>query len=256
MANGSLPKDGAGDAKPGIEDLQKYQLQKNREIVQLLKALATKPDLITARIPSTGQSVITAVLDVLPAKNLVVLDYGPNEALNRKLLEADRVVFTTRHDMVETRFGCAGVRRVKYNGGPAFAAAIPQSIMYYQRREYFRIKPLISHPVFCTVELTERPSLKLKVIDIGVKGLSLQDDAARLQAEAGELIEGCTLTLPANPSLKVDLEIRYTTPFVVKEGQATNRIGANFVGLKQKDEFTLQRFINMVQMEQNALSRG
>jgi hypothetical protein len=42
----------------------------------------------------------------------------------------------------------------------------------------------------------------------------------------------------------------------VKEGQATNRIGANFVGLKQKDEFTLQRFINMVQMEQNALSRG
>ncbi|MCB1761323.1 MAG: flagellar brake protein [Gammaproteobacteria bacterium] len=256
MANGSIPEGGAGNAKAGIEDLQKYLLQKNREIVQLLKALASKPDLITARIPSSSQSVITAVLDVLPAKNLVVLDYGPNESLNKKLLEADRVVFTTRHDMVETRFSCDGLRRVKYNNGPAFAAAIPQSIMYHQRRGYFRIKPLISHPVLCSLTLAEGVERKLKVIDIGVKGLALQDDAAQLEVEAGDLIGESTLALPANPSLKVDLEIRYTTPFVSKEGHSTHRVGAKFVGLKQREEFTLQRFINMVQMEQNALARG
>ncbi len=41
----------------------------------------------------------------------------------------------------------------------------------------------------------------------------------------------------------------------LKDGQATNRVGGKLTNLNQNDEFNLQRFINMVQIEQHAMSK-
>jgi len=256
MSNEFGPQANESGSKTGIEDLEQYLLRSRRAVLPLLNAMKKKPDLITARIPSSDLSVMTAVLEVLPKKNLVILDYGSNEKLNKKLLAEERIVFTTRHDMVETRFSCDNVKRVKYKGEPAFAALIPASIMHLQRREYFRIKPLIQHPVYVSLLREDQYPLKLKAIDICIKGLSLEDSGSVLKVSEHDHIENCKLTLPANPSLTVNLEVRYTTNILSKEGQAANRIGGRFTNFNQSDEFTLQRFINMVQIEKNAISKG
>ncbi len=240
-------------SQTGIEEQKKYLLRNNSEKIRLLKALKTKPDLITASIPGSGYAVMTAVLDVLPKKNLVVLDYGPNKALNKKMLAAEKIIFTTRHEMVETRFSCSGVKRAKYQGQPAFAAEIPDSVLYLQRREYFRIKPLVAYPVICKLNRGDQVVLKMKVIDIGVQGMSLLDEGLQLQVSKGDLFEACTLLLPANPSLTVDLEIRYMLTTNITKRQQINRIGGKFINIALNDEFKLQRFINMVQIEQNAM---
>lgn len=255
MSNESNPQADKNSAKSDVEDLEKYLLCTRRAVIPLLNALKKKPDLITARIPTSGQSVITAVLDVLPKKDLVVLDYGSNEKLNEKLLAAKRIVFTTRHDMVETRFSCDDVKRVKYKGAPAFAASIPASIMHLQRRECFRIKPLIQHPVYVSLMREDESPLKLKVIDIGIKGMAMEDSGMVLNASEGDRFEKCKLTLPANSSLNINLEVRYTTNIMLKDGQAANRIGGKLFNLNKGDEFTLQRFINMVQIKKNANSK-
>lgn len=255
MTNSTGSKASESNAKPGVEEKEKYTLRTSREVIQLLKALTKKPDLITARIPAGGQSVMTAVLDVLPKKNLVVLDYGPVEALNKKLLNAERIVFSTRHDLVETRFSCEALTRVKYKGEPAFAAPIPTSVLHLQRREYFRIKPLISHPVYCGLNRKGESPLKLRAIDIGIKGLSVQDSGFQLNVSEGDRFDNCKLTLPANPSLSVELEIVYMASIISKDGEAANRVGGKLINLNKNDEFALQRFINMIQIEQNALSK-
>lgn len=240
----------------GIEDQKKYLLRTSQERIRILNTLKEKPDLITARIPGNGHAVMTVVLDVLPKKNLLVLDYGPNEALNKKMLAAEKVIFTTLHEMVDTRFSCSGLKRVMYRGQPAFAAAIPDSVLYRQRREYFRIKPLVAFPVICKLRLEDQVVLKLKVIDISIRGLSLMDQDFQLHTSNGERFEGCTLLLPANPSLEVDLEVRYMLTTNMKEGQQINRVGGKFIELSLTDENILQRFINMVQIEHNAISRA
>ena len=255
MTQESDPQAAERVGKSGIEEQEKYTLSSSRTVVPLLKALIKKPDLITAKISGTSHSIMTAMLDVLPGKNLIILDYGPVEALNTKMLEADRIIFTCRHEMVETRFTCNQVQRVKYRGAPAFAAAIPTSVLYLQRRGYFRIKPLISHPVFLTLNREEEPSVKFKVVDIGIKGLALVDTENQLKTDTGDRLEKGKLTLPANPSLNVDLEVRYQIEAGSREAQTCNRIGARFTNLTQKEEFILQRFINMVQIEQNSLAK-
>ena len=242
--------------KASVEDTEKYVLRTRREIIPLLKALTKKPDPVTAKIPDSTHTMITAVLDVLPNKNLMVLDYGPAEALNKKLLAADRVICTTRHEMVETRFNCSNLKQVKYKGEPAFAVPLPDSVLHLQRRGYFRIKPLTSHPAYLGLTLENDQVLNLKLIDIGIKGLSLQDNLFRLHTAQGKLFENCKLTLPANPSLNVNFELRYSASSSSRDGQEFNRVGGRFINLNPNDEFNLQRFINMVQIEQNALIKG
>jgi len=256
MTTNLNPKTMQQVGKSGIEGTEKYLLHKRREIIPLLKALAKKPDLITAKIPESDHKVITAVLDILPNRDLIILDYGPNESLNKKLMAAERIVCTTHHEMVETRFNCSDILRVKYKGAPAFAAPIPASVLHLQRRQNFRIKPLMSHPAFITLIRDDAHPLKLKIIDIGAKGLSLEDKSLQLELSDGDQIENCKLTLPANPSVQVNLEIRYTTNTGSKEGQTAHRVGGKFINMKANDEFTLQRFINMVQMEHNAKLKG
>ena len=190
-----------------------------------------------------------------PKKNLLVLDYGPNHALNKKLLAADKIVFTARHDMVEIRFSSGSIKQVKYNGEPAFATPIPTSVLYLQRREYFRIKPLISHPVYCQLSREDANPLKLRIIDICIKGLSLQDDDFQLKVSEGDRFEKCKLILPANPKLSLGLEVCYTKTINLSDGLKTNRVGGRFSNPNVNDEYVLQRFINMVQLEQNALSK-
>jgi len=240
-----------------MDDMEKYLLSTSRKVVPLLKALTRKPDLITVKIPNSEQSVLTAVLDVLTERNLLILDYGPSDSLNNKLLAAERIICTTLHDMVETRFSCGALKKVKYKGAPAFATPIPDSVLYIERREYFRIKPLISHPAYINLRLEDDQPVKLKITDIGVKGLSFTDTGSASRAAAGDRFENCRLILPANPSVLVTLEIRYRTGNGKPEdGNARDRVGAKFIDLNQGLEFTLQRFINMVQIEQNAMVKS
>lgn len=237
--------------------MEKYLLSTSRKIVPLLKALTKKPDLITVKIPNSEQSVLTAVLDVLPDRNLIILDYGPNESLNNKLLEAERLICTTRHEMVETRFSCTSVQKVRYKGAPAFAASMPTSVFYLERREYFRIKPLISHPAYISFTLENEQVIKLKITDIGVKGLAFLDNGYLSWASVGDRFENCKLTLPANPSVLVTLEICYrSNSSKAEDNDSANRMGGRFVDLNHGLEFTLQRFINMVQIEQNAMVKS
>jgi len=256
MKSDSSPDTPATAGKPEMEKREKYLLRTSRKIVPLLKAMAKKTDLVTARVPVGGYTVMTAVLDILPARNLIILDYGPDESLNKKLLAADQIVCTARHNFVETCFNCSGIKRVKYKGEPAFAAPIPDSVLHLERREYFRIKPLISHPAYISLTDENEQLFKLRIFDIGVKGLSMQDWEPRLKLSADEHYENCKLTLPANPSVTVNLEIRYTSSGSTENGDAAVRAGCRFINLNQNDELTLQRFINMVQLEQNAMVKG
>lgn len=254
MENDENQKSTGSSGEPGLQEQEKFLLRTSKEVIRLLKSLSDKPDIITAKISGSDHSMMTAVLDVFPQKSLVVLDYGPNEALNKKMLAAEKIVFTTRHDMVETRFSCGELQRVKFKGEPAFAAPIPTSVLYLQRREYFRIKPLISHPVYCELNREDQVSGKLEVLDICIRGLSLHDEGDQWNLSEGDRLNGCKLILPANPNLTVNLEIQYTTTIVGKDNETTNRVGGKFTNLNQNEEFTLQRFINMVQLEQHAKS--
>jgi len=73
--------------------------------------------------------------------------------------------------------------------------------------------------------------LKMKVIDIGVRGMSLLDEELQLQVSKGDLFEACTLLFPANPSLTVDLEICYMLTTNITKRQQINHIGGKFINI-------------------------
>ena len=82
------------------------------------------------------------------------------------------------------------------------------------------------------------------------------DKEDQLQISTGERFEACTLRLPANPSLEVNLEARYMLTTQHKGKEKITRFGGKFIDISPVHEYKLQRFINMVQIKQNAISKA
>ncbi|MEJ2360490.1 MAG: flagellar brake protein [Gammaproteobacteria bacterium] len=59
------------------------------------------------------------MLDVIRDKDLVALDYGPNEQLNQQILAADRIIFKTELEAIDVQFTVNSIPKARVQGEPA-----------------------------------------------------------------------------------------------------------------------------------------
>jgi c-di-GMP-binding flagellar brake protein YcgR len=235
-----------------------YWLRSRKEILAVLTDLGRKPTTITAYLPGNRDFILTAVLGLLPSRDLLVLDQGRSDALNDRLLEGGRAVCVAVHDHIRTRFDCAGAQAARFKGRGAFVCPIPARLYYRQRREWFRVATSVLDPPVCRVPQPGGGApVELLVVDIGVGGVGLHDLARRLPLDPGapRRLENCLLCLPAFGELSVDLQIRYHQPVTRKDGQEAVRVGAMFVGLRPGGARLLQQYVNRIQLGQLLLAR-
>lgn len=236
-------------------DQEQYLVKSRLELVRVLSELTKRPDIITAYFDSGQQYILTAVLGVIEERNLIVLDYGPDEMLNQRALEFGQLVCVTKHDRIDTRFTVTNLQRAKYQDRQVLAAPLPETVYRLQRREYFRVHTPVANPLKCKVPVKGGSPLVLDVVDISVGGLGLVDYSLELEMEAHEVIKGCTIDLPHFGELRVDLQIRnFSLQPYNNEGQI-RRIGCAFFELPTKKHTKIQRYINKLQIDQKALSK-
>lgn len=231
-----------------IEDHDRYLLHSEGEIRAQLLKLAKKPDIITAYFSGGGNFILTAVLGVVKERNLVVLDVGPDDETTRKAIAANKLVCTTKNMGVPVKFTVENLKSAKYQGMPAIAAPLPQSLYRLQRREFFRVQvPRINAPT-CEIPLDEgKNSVTLKIIDLSVGGLCMLAPEDQFRSGMREIYENCLITLPDFGELTVDLEIRNQGTFFTNKNEAIPRIGAAFINLTMQDNLYLQRYIYQLQ---------
>lgn len=224
----------------------RYRINNRGQVIRVLRNLAKRPDIITAWFDEGRAYLLTAVLDILPERGLVVLDYGANDAVNRKVLDAEHLVCVTRHDNIDVRFSVTDIQRARFRGGFAFAGPIPAHVYRLQRREYFRVRTPVANPVRCTLR---GPSgdLRLPLADIGGGGLCLLDESGAFPYQPGERIERCTLALPDIGVVFVDIEVRHLRASEVN-GRTITRIGCRFLDLTMDKAALVQRYVNALQV--------
>lgn len=239
-----------------IEEQERYLIHSRLEIQRVLNELRKRPDIITAYFNQGKEYLLTAVLDVLPDRDLVVLDYGPDEKQNQRALDGGRLVCVTKHDNIDIKFTCDDLKRARYQGGQVFAAPLPASLYRLQRREYFRVSMPSVNPVLCEIprEGEEEP-LALPLVDLSVGGVGLLDREQRLDTETRAPLPGCRIELPGFGALHCDLEVRNIVPLPGRDGRGkARRIGCAFGSLSMDQHVMVQRYIHKVQVEQNAVT--
>lgn len=236
------------------EEQEKYLLYSRTAIINVLHELTKRPDIITAYFNNGREYILTAVLSVIPDRDLVVLDYGADEKQNRRLLEHGRVVCVTKHDNISIKFSLEGVQRAKFQERQALAAPVPETLFRLQRREYYRVPTSTLNPLKCFVPQPDGSELLVNVADISCGGVGLVDPRNTFAPEVGTILGGCRIELPEYGNLHCDLQVRNTFMQRQNDGNQVRRIGCAFIALPVDKNALIQRYIHRVQVELKAIS--
>ena len=234
-------------------DVEKYIVESSLEIVFILRAIIQKGDGVTAHFNHGDDFILTSILDVDANNDTVVLDYGPNEALNHKILEARKIVFITSQNKVRIQFTASHIEKIDYEGRSAFRINLPESLIKLQRREFYRLTTPISKPLVCTFPLEGGKSVDLAITDISIGGIGVVNPPATFNFKTGAMHQGCQFTLPEIGTIQATLQIRNSFEITMKNDVRMMRAGCMFTNLPGTMQSQIQRYIIKLERERRAL---
>ena len=249
-----------GEARPlNPETFARYAVRDRMEIIQLLRALADKRLLVTAYVDEAA-SFVTVVLALEPNAETLILDASPDEALNRRALDAPHLTCMTRLDNVRIQFALVPLAAIRYEDGAALRARLPTSVLRLQRREFFRLTAPQWASLTCDITLGQADgtgrTVSAQILDISGGGLAIFVPPQDLTLEAGMKFDDCRLVLPDGEPLPVRLAVRNLFDIERANGTRARRAGCEFIGLSSAITARLQRYILRLQRDRNALTRN
>lgn len=239
-----------------LDQYSEYLLHSPREILAVLRQVVAQGDLVTIYFNSGKDFLLTTLLAVNDRE--LLLDRGSSEEMNRRALETGKIFCITRHDKVKLQFILTGVRETQHEGRSVFSAALPETLLRLQRREYFRLRTPITRPLPCDIPVVMSDgSVQIyphDVIDISIGGLSLQVDQVPFVPD--QEWPDCTLDLPQIGVINTTLRIVNIYETTLRNGQPSLRAGCQFVDLPVTSQNLIQRYIVRIERERKARESG
>jgi c-di-GMP-binding flagellar brake protein YcgR len=97
-----------------------------------------------------GKNVLlTAVMDIDIKKNVIFLDTGSSEILNKIAVNTKRIQFNCIFNGVKVSFNLEKLTRGRYKGYDTFTAEFPSSLYWFDRRNAFRVRVPYSSSSVC-----------------------------------------------------------------------------------------------------------
>lgn len=242
-------------------DYSRYLLYSRSEIIFVLRAVIRKGALLTVHFDSGKHSFLTALLAISEDGQWIYLDPGSDEEINKRALEASKLILTTMLDKVKVQFSLSGLMPSSEGQRQVFAGRMPETLLRLQRREYYRLTTPISNPLRCLMTVTrdggEKEKLEALVVDISGGGIGFQVPTALASLfEPGREIADAKINLPDEGLIVTALCVRNAYNVTGKSGQAYLRVGCEFVNLPGTRLTMIQRYITRVERERKARADG
>lgn len=230
-----------------------YWIQSPLEIRQQLRGLLRKGERVLLWF-GPEQSIVSNVLDVNDRGDLL-LDVGPDDKVNRKLLDVSTVTLCGFLDGVELQGEVGPLRMASHEGLPAFSCAPPKRLHRLQRREFHRVTIPVGQRTRCLLPGAEGSSkVNATLLDLSLGGLRLVDPMVPgVSLAVGQVLPACKLELDEEDHFLVDLEVRHRSSVTSRSGHVTHKVGCRFGRLPMGAEQMLQRFIIQIERDRRAL---
>ncbi|MDR6990831.1 flagellar brake protein [Luteimonas sp. 3794] len=235
-----------------------FALRHPLEIGGVLRTLVEARSIITAQLVPGGLACPTALLAVHDDGTLV-LDGNRQDAMNRRMAAATRLVCRTQLDLVPIRFRLPTPTPIDYEGYAAFSAPWPDLLLRLQRREMYRLQVSTAAPVTLYVDDSgagpDANASGLRVLDISGGGLALaapEHQESRFSAHAR--IAPCLLRLGDAAPIQVALEVTHGERLDIR-GVPFWRAGCRFVNLPAAHEQRVLQYIFQIERQRNARQR-
>ena len=211
------------------------------QITSLLKRAKEARLLLNVTLANDGNLYNSALLEVLPADNALLLDeLHPGAGHTRVGVDTILHVFG-RLQGVEMSFTTPVLRIGSQDGVAYYRAAIPTHIYYQQRRGHYRVRVGAGRSIPVLLPLDPQVELEGELFDISAGGIGIrlrQPPGDRLAA--GQRVDNCRIGLHDSDPLVCDLEIR-TVRSEGSSGQCV--VGACFSAMERREQQRIQRFV-------------
>lgn len=236
-------------------DIDLFRIHSRGEIINILRNLQDKKQMLRMMIRGGAHSTVTSILDVDKDSESVVLDVSPDAVLNQRFLDASPLRFEAVLDHISISFESDSIRECQHEDRPAFLINLPSSLIRLQRREFYRVETPRLKPVQCAIQIPEdssRSKILLRLENVSGGGVALVDENHDLDATIGKIYDDCRIELPNKTFLVVKLQIRNTREIALHDGRKVRRVGCQFMDMPRAMLTAVQRYITQLEREQNA----
>ncbi|EGW21292.1 flagellar brake protein [Methylobacter tundripaludum] len=234
-----------------MSDISSFSIQNPKQIISHLSLLVKNKCLLSARFGANNESYITTLLSVNEGNNTVVLDYGPKEDLNQRILNAGKVSFDTDYNGIKVSFAGTELKKITHKGDSAFSMSIPKSLYWMQRREYYRVKSPLSKPSYCQLIVEGREPVNLKLYDISLTGFAMLNVSKEVSdlLIPGTSFSQCKLILSEAGESPISFEVCAKYIINPDKPQKIQKIGCKFNKITRSVEEVIQRYMHQIQRE-------
>jgi c-di-GMP-binding flagellar brake protein YcgR len=233
--------------------LDEFRISAPREILAMLKQFQDGNVLLNLN-GSNGAMLSTTLWSLDPTRGQLSFSADAHAPVTQQLVECDEAVAVGYLDSIKVQFDVQGLVLVRGIGGSAISARLPRELFRFQRRNSFRVRPLlrsspvarVRHPAIAEMQLA------LRVIDVSIGGcaLFLPDDVPAMQP--GMVMNQVQLDLDADTRVMANLRLQHVS--VLNAEARGARLGCEFMQLGADGERTLQRFIDQTQKRRRLMS--
>lgn len=240
------------------DEFSQYMLNSKNEMFAVFRGMVEHVSQVTMFFNEGRDMVLTSMISY--NDNGLYMDLGASSEMNRKALEARKLFCVAQLDKVKIQFILRGLQRVETNGGPAFLAALPDSVLRLQRREYYRLATPIARPLKCVLALPSAASSERRIVeahlgDISGGGIGIFSIPLDVPLEPGFEL-GCKIDLPEVGVVTSAVVVRSVFESLTRSGAKSRRAGCAFIKLPGPMLTLIQRYIIKVERERKARESG
>jgi c-di-GMP-binding flagellar brake protein YcgR len=231
---------------------ERFRVDSRLEIASLLATLVERGVLVSVTF---GRDVVnTVLLAADAAAGEIVFDAGQSDEVNARLAAAPRLAFDTSLERIRIRFRGGPASARTWQNAPAFACAMPTTLIRLQRRDFFRAHVPLASSLRCALRLpgadgASHAPVMLRLLDVSVTGIALAEWPPGFAPAPGTRLVGARLVLDTG-ALDVDLEVMHCrAPAPGGAVGAPMRVGCRFVDLAPRGQALIQRCINALERE-------
>ena len=242
------------ELETALGDVSEFVTAARAEIIAILDRVIARRTLVTVYFSEPRQHIVTTLLGVNPDFEELIFEGAQNQHTNQLLMLSRQTDFVTYADEIKIQFSASGPEPAVYRGQPALRMRIPQSLLRFQRRNYYRVPAPRSGPLTCEVALPGGLPVNFSVTDLSVGGIGVLTGPVPPAFQPGAVFPTCRVELPGHGGFTTALEVRHTkTGKLATLGQWRHEYGCQFRNLGGPVVSLIQRYINQIERSRRAL---
>jgi flagellar brake protein len=229
-----------------------FLIRSPEKIISKLFILLKKKCLLTAYFGNNGDSFITTILDIYIKNNYLTFYHGPKEDSIEQLLNSQKITFKTEYLGVKVAFDAIKVARIQHQGVSIFVIPIPESVLWMESRDFYRVKLPVSKSSYCQLTLKDQDPINLKLYDISLIGFSVLNASSEIATLMipDAYFEQSRLILADTGEDAISFKIRRSKYIINPENlNRMEKIGCKITRIMPAFETTIQRYMQQIERE-------